>query len=173
MAGADKTVGWGVIGCGQIACEKTIPGILKSASARLVAAADVRPERLKVVGELEPGVRPYEDYTGLLDDDEVEAVYVAVPTGVHREVVLDVARARKHILCEKPLAFSASEAREMVAAAASSGVRLMTAYMSRFGDMYRKAATLLREKRLGTITLVNANFSYDAVRWYPPESPGG
>ena len=168
-----RRVGWGVVGCGQIACEKTIPGILKAGSARLVAAADVLPERLDVVRGLEPDVRTHEDYHRLLGDDDVDAVYVALPTQIHDQAVLDAADAGKHILCEKPLAVSAAVARSMVEAAASNGVRLMTAYMSRFGDLYQKAAGLLRENRLGTITLVNANFSYDAVKSYPPESPGG
>ena len=167
------TVGWGVIGCGQIACEKTIPGMLKAAGARLVAAADVLPERLDLVKDLAPDVRTCEDYQDLLADDEVEAVYVALPTGMHCRAVLDVAAAGKHILCEKPLAFDAADARRMIEAADAAGVRLMTAYMSRFGDMVQKALGLLRENALGAITLVNGNFSYDAVRWYPPESPGG
>ncbi|HUU44025.1 MAG TPA: Gfo/Idh/MocA family oxidoreductase [Planctomycetota bacterium] len=166
-------VGWGVIGCGQIACEKTIPGMLKAAHARLVSAADPLPERLDLVKGLAPDVRACDDYAKLLADDEVEAVYVALPSGMHCQAVLDAAAAGKHILCEKPLAFNAVDARRMVEAADSAGVRLMTAYMSRFGDMYQKALGLLRERRLGTLTLVNANFSYDAVRWYPPESPGG
>ena len=169
----NRKLGWGVIGCGQIACEKTIPGMLKAAHARLVSAADILPQRLDIVKGLEPEVRTCRDYAELLADDEVEAVYVALPSGMHCQAVLDAAAAGKHVLCEKPLAFDAADARRMVEAAHAAGVRLMTAYMSRFGDMYQKALGLLRAHRLGTITLVNANFSYDAVRWYPPESPGG
>ena len=173
MGGTGRTVGWGVIGCGQIACEKTIPGTLKAEGARLVAASDVLPERLDIVRDLTPDVRAYEDYHHLLANDEVEAVYVALPTAMHCEAVVDAAAAGKHILCEKPLAFDVTETRQMVEAARSQGVRVMTAYMSRFGDMYQKALSLLRENALGAIMLVDANFSYDAVRWYPPESPGG
>lgn len=166
---------WGIIGCGQIALDKSLPALLAVPDAQLVALSDPLAERRAlargITGELP--VKEYSDYRDLLANPDIDAVYIALPTGMHAEAVLAAAKAKKAILCEKPLGRSAAETQAMVQAASDNGVALMTAYMSRFGDTYQKAKELLAEGAIGQVTFVYANFSYPALGPYPPGAPGG
>jgi predicted dehydrogenase len=164
-----------MIGCGQIALDKSLPALLAVPEAKLVAISDPLEARRKLARDIigaEP-VTEYADYTDLLADPNVDAVYVALPTGMHATAVIAAANAGKNVLCEKPLGRSALESREMIGAAKQNNVALMTAYMSRFGDTYQKAKELLAEGAIGQVTFVYANFSYPALGPYPPGAPGG
>ena len=166
---------WGIIGCGQIALDKSLPALLAVPDAQLVAIADPMEERRALARGLigERSVKEYADYRDLLADPTVDAVYIALPTGMHAPAVLAAAAAKKAILCEKPLGRSAAESRTMIRAAAENDAPLMTAYMSRFGETYQKAAELLAEGAIGQVTFVYANFSYPALGPYPPGAAGG
>ncbi len=164
---------WGVIGCGQIACDKAMPGINKAHNAELVAVSDVREERLKLVQETwGPQVATCRDYNDLLQNDQVDVVYLGLPNAVHHPVALAAAAQKKHILSEKPLCIDAVEAREMIAACEKNGVRLMCAYMSRFGDSFRETKRLVQSGTLGQIAMVNASFSFSAYRGYTLDKIG-
>jgi len=160
---AEDRVGWGVIGSGGIALRRTIPeGIVPAANARLVAVYDVNQEVNRQVAE-RFGARAASNLDELLEAD-VEAVYVATPVHAHREQVLACARARKHVLCEKPLGLNVAEAEEMVAACRQAGVLLGTALMMRFHSQHQAALKLIHEGRLGRPVYARAQLSC----WYPP-----
>jgi predicted dehydrogenase len=163
-----KHVRWGMIGCGQIAVDKMLPAMRSTDNLELVAVADPITARRELTG-----VDGYADYHELLADPRVEAVYIALPTGMHLEAVLVAADAKKAILCEKPLGRNVIEVAQMIEAAERNGVRLMTAYMSRFGDVFQEACRAVRAGALGDVTFVYANFSYPALSPYPPGAPGG
>ncbi len=164
---------WGVIGCGQIAFDKAMPGIDKASNARLVAASDVRPERLGMVQERwGKEVSVHTDYKELLQSDALDVVYLGLPNEVHLPVCLDAAAQSKHVLSEKPLCIDANEARQMIACCEENGVRLMCAYMSRFGDSFRETKRLIRNGTLGQIAMVNASFSFSAWRGYTLDKIG-
>lgn len=163
-----RRVRWGVLGCGQIAVDKMLPAMKSAKNVELVAVADPIAERRNLAE-----VDGYASYQELLADPRVEAVYIALPTGMHLEAVLAAANAKKAILCEKPLGQSVSEVAQMIEAARCNKVRLMTAYMSRFSDIFQQACRVLRSGTIGEITFVYANFSYPALGPYPPGAPGG
>lgn len=166
------TLKWGVIGCGQIALDKTIPAILKATNSELAAVSDMSLDRLGLVRQTVEDVKTYSDPGDLLTSAAIDAVYVALPNKLHCPITLEAARHRKHVLCEKPLALDAGEARRMINACRDSDVKLMTAYMARFGDVFREAQRALASGCLGRITMINANFSYAAHRSYPPGKLG-
>ena len=171
-------VNWGIIGCGQIAFDKALPALLAVADARLIGVADPVEARRALFVSAAPdvrasAVRAFADYRELLADAQIDAVYVSLPTGMHAEAVLAAAAAGKAILCEKPLGRSGDECRAMIRAAQAHGVPLMTAYMSRFGDTFQAAASLLQRGAIGRVNFVYANFSYPALGPYPPGAPGG
>jgi D-xylose 1-dehydrogenase (NADP+, D-xylono-1,5-lactone-forming) len=163
-----KRVRWGVLGCGQIAVDKMLPAMRAAHNVELVAVADPQLQRRNLAG-----VDGYASYQELLADPRVDAVYIALPTGMHLEAVLAAATAKKSILCEKPLGQSVSEVSQMLAAVKQHQVKLMTAYMSRFSDIFQQACKALQTKVIGDITFVYANFSYPALDPYPLGSPGG
>ncbi len=164
---------WGVIGCGQIAFDKAMPGIDKASNATLVAVSDIRPERLDMVQERwGSGVALHADYKELLLSDELDVVYLGLPNEVHLPVCLEAAARGKHVLSEKPLCIDAHEARQMIACCEAHGVRLMCAYMSRFGDSFRETKRLIRNGTLGQIAMVNASFSFAAWQGYTLDKIG-
>ncbi|BCM88309.1 glucose--fructose oxidoreductase [Abditibacteriota bacterium] len=178
MNSPHSPIRWGVIGCGQIAVDKTIPGLLAARGAQLVALSDPLEVRRSLARNLTKNaggeeVRAYASGSELVAAPDVDAVYIALPTGMHAEAVLEGARAKKAILCEKPLGRSAAEVAGMVRAAQEAGVPLMTGYMSRFSDVFQKGVHLLREEAIGQITFVSAHFSYPCLKYYPPGAPGG
>jgi predicted dehydrogenase len=153
-------VRWGVIGCGQIARDKAMPGLAAASNAELVAVADPDPARLEPAQAVAPQARPYAEVEALLADPGVQAVYVATPNFLHARLAIAAARAGKHVLVEKPMAMNAAEGREMVAAAERAGVKLMAAYMTLFNPAYQAAKRAVEAGLLGEVVCVRGRHSY-------------
>jgi xylose dehydrogenase (NAD/NADP) len=114
-----------------------MPAIEASRNGRLVVLASRDPERARRAVEPHPGMRVVDSYEAVLEDPEVDAVYIPLVNSLHREWTLRSFQAKKHVLCEKPLAMDAREASEMAAASEASGMRLMEAFMYRFHPAMR------------------------------------
>lgn len=158
------TVRWGVIGAGGIADRRTIPeGILGADNAQLVALQDVDEQRLE---ELEDKYElpTYSTEYDLLNDEAVDAVYIATPNHLHHDQVLAAAEAKKHVLCEKPLALTIENCEEMVEACASAGVKLGINFMMRFHACHKAIKGMVDSGDLGTPVLGRAELTC----WYPP-----
>ncbi len=167
-------MGWGVLGVtSQIAQKAVLPAMRASARARLVAAAS---ERATDGGRF-GAARFHSSYATLLDDPEVEAVYVPLPNSLHREWVERAAGAGKHVLCEKPLAPSVADAEAMASACAAAGVTLLEAYMTPFHPRAEAIAALVASGRLGALRFARAAFTgtldrRDDYRWRPDMGGG-
>jgi xylose dehydrogenase (NAD/NADP) len=122
-----------------------MPAIAASGNGRLVAIASRNRERGQTVASRHGVTRVSESYEALIEDPEVDAVYVPLVNSLHREWTLRAVAAGKHVLCEKPLAMNAAEAQEMAAAAERAGVHLMEAFMYRFHPRPRDFIEALRE----------------------------
>jgi predicted dehydrogenase len=168
----DRMLKWGIVGLGQIAYERFLPGLLRVENAQCVAFADTDSSRRDLFQKQLPEAIGYESLEDLLASKTIDVLYVSLPTGIHRAAVELAAKAGVHILCEKPLASTLSDAEAMVRATKLGNVRLMTAYMSRFGDVYTEALRIVREGLLGQIVYASAHFSYDARGAYPLSSAG-
>lgn len=160
MNHARRPLRWGIVGCGQIACDKVIPALRMSATAEVVAATDTDRARLERAQQLAPDAKSYQEFEELLADEGVEAVYIATPNFLHAQQTVKAAAAGKHVLCEKPMALSASEAETMVDAAERAGVKLMVAYMSLFNPAYLVAKRVVAEGRLGEVVSARGRHSY-------------
>ena len=131
---APPVLRWGVLSTARIA-KKNCRAIALSSCGELVAVASRSLDRAAAfVREhgcvREPGaVRAYGSYQELLDDENVDAVYIPLPTAMHREWVIKAARRKKHVLVEKPVALSLAEFDEMMAACDENGVLLMDGVM--------------------------------------------
>ena len=122
-------------------------------------------------------VRAYRSYAALLDDPDVEAVYVPLPNSLHRTWVERAALAGKHVLCEKPLAPTAADAAAMASASAAAGVTLLEAYMTPFHPRAAAIDALVRGGRLGDLRFARAAFTGvldrpDDHRWRPDMGGG-
>ncbi|HEY5886111.1 MAG TPA: Gfo/Idh/MocA family oxidoreductase [Acidimicrobiales bacterium] len=153
------TVRWGVAGPGAIATSfaqgmtMVDGGEITAVASRSLERADGYADRFGVVAR-------YDSYEALAEDTEVDAVYVATPHARHEADTLLFVEAGKHVLCEKPFALNARQARRMVDAARAQGVFCMEAMWSRFLPAYRALVDLLGEGRIGEPLQVEADFGY-------------
>jgi predicted dehydrogenase len=138
-----STVGVGIIGAGAIALANHVPGLALAPRAKLVALCDADARVVHEASRQTGVTRTFADHRALLDDPAVDAVIVAPPNFTHAPIVLDSIAARKHVLCEKPLALDLSSALAMYRAAERSGVRHMTAFTYRFVPAMRYAKHLI------------------------------
>lgn len=123
-----RKVTWGVLGTAHIAKGHTIPGMQKAENCRLYAIAGRSMEKAAAYQKEFGFEVAYGSYDELLADPEVEAVYIPLPNELHYAWVMKALKAKKHVLCEKPLAPTAAQMEELFAAARENGVVLMEAF---------------------------------------------
>ncbi len=158
------TIRWGVVGAGGIADRRTIPeGIVPAGNAELVAVCDEQPERLaEVAGKY--AARPHAAFDEIVSAADVDAVYIATPTQLHRDHAVAAARGGKHVLCEKPLARTVGECEEILAACSDAGVKLGVNFMMRFHACHVRLREMIEAGELGTTVFGRAELTC----WYPP-----
>lgn len=156
---------WGVIGTGGIADRRTIPeGIIPAKNAELVAVMDIDETRTATVAQKYGNIKAYTSEEELLNDPNVEAVYIATPSHLHCRQTCLAAAAKKHVLCEKPMAMNIAECREMVEACRANGVKLSFGFMMRFHTQHQQIKKMIDEGQLGQLVMARAQLSC----WYPP-----
>ncbi|AGA27581.1 Gfo/Idh/MocA family protein [Singulisphaera acidiphila] len=172
---ANPKLRWGILGCARITRRGLIPGIRASSQNHLQALASRNLETAHAWAAEFSVPSAYGSYEEVLDDPEVDVVYIPLPNELHRPWVFAAADAGKHILCEKPLALNAAEAREMVAHCKARGVVLMEAFM--WGHQPRTEALrrLVAEGAIGELRLVRSSFSItvDPGDWRLDPARGG
>ncbi|HLW60340.1 MAG TPA: Gfo/Idh/MocA family oxidoreductase [bacterium] len=155
-----KTIRWGVLGVANIAVKAVIPAIQHAANATLDAIASRTADRAQETARGLGIARAHGSYEALLADPEIEAIYIPLPNSLHREWTIRCAEAGKHVLCEKPLAPTAAECTEMIAACREHGVTLMEAFMYRFHPRTERVARAVAGGTLGEVRLVRAAFTF-------------
>ncbi len=174
----DRKVRWGILGCAGIAERALVPAIQGSANGLLHGIAARDEARAAAWVRTYGFEKSYRDYQALVDDPAIDAVYIPLANHLHAEWSVRAARAGKHVLCEKPMAMSASEVRVMAAAADASGVRLAEAFMYKFHPQIEKAAALIAGGEIGDVRSVHSSFTFmyepdgRNYRWFP-EMGGG
>jgi len=147
---------FGVIGTAEIALSSVIPAIRRT-EHEVAAIGSRDPDRARAVADNLGIPRAYGDYESLLDDEGIDAVYVPLPNALHAEWTKRAADEGLHVLCEKPLAVDADEARDVFNYCEEQDVALMEAFMYRFHPRTDRAATVVRD-HLGDVRSVTATF---------------
>jgi predicted dehydrogenase len=155
-----ETVRWGVMGNANIARVCVIPAIQKSKNGRVRALATRRPAESRHTATEHNIAHVYDSYQALLDDPEIDAVYVPLPNRLHHPWTIKALQAGKHVLCEKPLACTAAQAREMAWAAEGAGKLLMEAFMYRFHPRTRRVKQLVEAGAIGRLRLIRSAFCF-------------
>jgi predicted dehydrogenase len=166
---------WGILGCARITRRGLVPGIRGSGTGELHALASRDPATARAWAA-EFGVpRVHASYRALLEDPEIDAVYIPLPNELHRPWVMAAADAGKHVLCEKPLALDAREAGSMVQHCGSRGIVLMEAFMWRHQPRTRELRRLVRDGAIGDLRLIRSSFSFPiaAGDWRLDPARGG
>ena len=162
---------WGILGCARIAEKALVPAIRESSNGVLYGIASRNPRRAAEWAARHGFERSYRSYQDLLDDPAIDAVYNPLPNDLHAPWSVLAARAGKHVLCEKPLALNAVEARRMFGAASRTRVLLMEAFMYRFHPQFEIVQALVGSGEVGEPRVVRASFTFpydglpDDYRW--------
>lgn len=153
-----RKIKWGVLGTAGIAKSQTIPGMQLAQNCDLYAIAGrklEKAERFKTEFGFE---KAYGSYEELLADPQVEAVYIPLPNELHCEWTIKALNAKKHVLCEKPIAPSAAQAEEMIRTANENGVVLMEAFAYLHSPFVAAIKKELDEKTIGDVVYVESAF---------------
>jgi predicted dehydrogenase len=153
------TLSWGIIGTGAIA-HTFAKGVQNSRTGKLVAIGSRAMSTADKFGDEFKIPHRYDTYDKLLADKDVQAVYIATPHPSHAEWAIKAARAKKHILCEKPIGINQAEARAILEAAKQNDVFLMEGFMYRCHPQTRKLVELIQSNAIGEVKSIRAAFGY-------------
>ena len=177
MNRSKNKVRYAVVGLGHIAQVAVLPAFKTARKSELYALVSGDPEKLRKLGKkysLEH-LYPYEEYSRALSN--VDAVYLALPNHLHREYAVRAAAAGVHVLCEKPMAPTTQDCREMIEAANRNHVKLMVAYRLHFEAGNLEAIKLTKNGKLGDVRFFSSEFAQQVaeenVRITEPVPQGG
>lgn len=152
---------WGVLGVARIATARVIPPVQREAPHCAIQAIASRDGSKADEAAARLGIpRAYGSYEALLADPEIDAVYNPLPNHLHVPWTIRAAEAGKHVLCEKPIALNAAEARTLLAVRDRTGMRIQEAFMIRAHPQWLGAKSLVDEGRLGEVRAMTGFFSY-------------
>lgn len=160
-----KLVRWGILGTGRIAGLFSTD-LKKTRDAAAMAVASRSYERAENFAAKHHIPRVYGCYEALAKDPEIDVIYIATPHSHHKEHTLLCLANGKHVLCEKPFAVNAKEARQMIAYARERNLFLMEAMWSRFNPVYQRAMQWVNEGLVGEVRMLKADFGFRTV-WEP------
>lgn len=172
-----KIIRWGILGCGHIAKKfaadiQYVEGAkLTAAGSRSQAAADEFARTFSIP-------HSHGSYDALVNDEEVDVIYIASPHGLHHEHALLCLKNNKAVLCEKAFAINSKQAEEMIAVAKDQNIFLMEALWSKFTPQYDTVQQMLNQEKLGEIQSMIVNFGFIpeppfSARLYEPSLGGG
>ena len=172
-----NAIKWGILGYARIAQNSVIPAIEAAANATCHAVATRDPERAAQARASGRYEQVYADYQSVLDDPDIDAVYIPLPNHLHLPWTVAAAERGKHVLCEKPLALSLRECEAMARTCERRGVLLAEAFMYRYSSRTQKLLEIVRSGALGELRHIFAEFRFlldnpDDFR-FRPEWGGG
>jgi len=157
-----QMIRWGIIGCGDVTEVKSGPGFQMANNSSLVAVMRRNRDLARDYAQRHGVPKWYDDAQALIDDPEVDAVYVATPPSSHKEYTILAAQAGKPVYVEKPMALNYAECQEMIEICRAVGVPLFVAYYRRALPRFLKVKALLESGVIGQIRMVTIT-----LHWQP------
>ena len=155
--GSNDPVRWGLLGTGSIT-DKVVPGARRSERVTFVAVGSRTPERAEAYAGPQDVARAHGSYEALLDDPEVEAVYISLPNSMHHEWTMHALRAGKHVLCEKPYSTRVADVQRPTTSPSTSKLVLSEGFMWRHHPQAAALRATLPE--LGELQTIRATFAF-------------
>ncbi|ROR31426.1 putative dehydrogenase [Mobilisporobacter senegalensis] len=153
-----KQVNWGVLGTANIAKKVTIPAMLKANNCKLYGIAGRNKEKVDEFKETFGFEKAYYSLEEMLEDENIEAVYIPLPNNLHKEWVIKAARRGKNILCEKPLAGSEEDVKEMIRVCDEEGVIFMEAFAYLHSPVIKEIKDILDSGAIGEFSFMESTF---------------
>lgn len=150
------TINWGILSAANIAYEQVVPALRRSSRVNIIAIAS------RSLGKAERFNIPivYQTYEELLENTNIQAVYIPLPNSLHKEWAIKAMEAGKHVLLEKPAVLTEEEMFEIKKAADKNNVVFMEAFMYQFHDQHKKVKELLNQGVIGEYQHIKAHFSW-------------
>lgn len=157
-----KKLGWALVGLGKLSTHQLGPALKKAKHSQLTAVVTGTPEKgvrwRKEYGLGEDQVYTYEDFDKIIDNPDIDVVYIVLPNSMHAEFSIRAAKAGKHVFCEKPMANTAEDCRQMIAACEEADRRLGIAYRCQFTPQHLEAIRFTKEEVFGRPMHIEAGF---------------
>jgi phthalate 4,5-cis-dihydrodiol dehydrogenase len=168
----------GIIGAGGIS-DSYMSAAEKLSDFQITCMADIVTEKIERFVE-KYGINSYKDYEEMIDSENLDAVIIALPHGLHKDIVIHCCKRKLHVLVEKPMAVSTEECEEMIEAAKENNIKLMVGHIQRYFSENIKAKEIIQSGELGKLTMIvdirnNNYFISDRPGWFfnPKMSGGG
>lgn len=172
-----ETIRWGILGCGRIA-RKFASDLRLVKDAELVACASRNMETAQTFAKEYPAKHVHDSYEALVNNNEVDVIYVATPHSHHCEHTILCLEHNKAVLCEKAFAVNTEQAKKMIALAQEKKIFLMEAFWTKFLPHYKKTMEMIKSGMIGEIKSVLVNFGFKPMppvpqRLFDPSLAGG
>jgi predicted dehydrogenase len=169
----EKQVGFALVGLGSLAINQLMPAFARSRTAKLVGLVSGRPEKAKQLAQLygvdQKNIYNYDNYERIADNPAIDVIYVVLPNSMHAEYTIRALKAGKHVLCEKPMATTAQDCEQMIAAAKAANRKLMVGYRVRYEPFNQALIAYAREtSEAGATRLILADAGFnigDPKQW--------
>lgn len=156
-----KKVRWGILSTAKIGREKVIPAMQQTPLCDITAIASRDAASAKSAADALQIAKAYGSYEALLNDSDIDAVYIPLPNDMHVEWAIKAIAAGKHVLCEKPIALSAAQAATLLEVSLQHPqIKVMEAFMYRFHPQWTQAKKLVTEGAIGELKTIQSFFSY-------------
>ena len=152
---------WGILGASKFALDHMLPAMQLAGRTKCVALATSKPDNAKPFLNINPDITVHEDYDLLLQDPNVDAVYIPLPNHLHMKWTKKAIEAGNHVLCEKPIALKAAEIDELIQLRVTSGLVVAEAYMIVHHPQWQHAKRLFKSGVIGDLVQVDGVFSYN------------
>ncbi|MGM8212240.1 Gfo/Idh/MocA family protein [Virgibacillus sp. W0430] len=160
-----RKVQWGILSTANIAQQQMIPAIIRSINAEVTAiATNSNVNKAKKIASQFSIDKVYKSYEELLNDSQIDAVYIATPNNSHKEWAIKAAAKGKHVLCEKPATMNAKEVREIEAAFKENNVIFMEGFMYYFHPQHERMKEIINRGGIGEISLIQSGHSYTMTK---------
>ena len=155
-----RMIRWGVLGAARIAGNFVVPAIQRSSNGRVISIASRDIERARAFAQQHDIAHACATYEEIIDNANVDAVYIPLPTASHFEWCEKALLAGKHVLCEKPIAMNASQIETLIASRDQTGLVCGEAFMVAHHPQWAHVRDCIAKGAIGELTLVEGSFTY-------------
>ncbi len=159
-----QKIAWGILGCARVARQRWIPAIVDAKGGNLLGIASRSEQKAAEWADSLKIPRAYGSYQALLDDPEIQAVYIGLANHLHCEWVIRSLQAGKHVLCDKPLGLNADEAQQMVEVAEQCNCLLIEGFMYQYHPQHDQIRQWIQTGALGSLRMLRACFAFHFER---------
>ena len=154
-----EKVRWGILSTAKIAQKSLIPAFERANNAVVTGIASSSGKAEEAAAQFNI-TKAYSSYEAMLQDPDIDAVYIPLPNHLHKKWTIEAAKHGKHILCEKPASLTAEETKEMVDFCRESNVKFMEAFMYQFHPQHERVREIIKSGEIGEVKFMRASFSF-------------